>query len=59
MFFLKKVVKEKRDLKKIVIEQFWYIQETYFTVYAHINETLTAETPIQCILLREWIAIGL
>jgi len=28
-------------------------------VYAHINETLTAETPIQCILLREWIAIGL
>jgi len=33
MLFLK-----KRDLKILLIEQVWY-KKSYFTVYAHINET--------------------
>jgi len=35
---MKKVVKEKRDLEKIVIEHLSY-RKTYFTLYAYINET--------------------
>jgi len=42
---LKKVVKEKRDLK---IELLRY-RKSYFTVHAHINETQTAGTTIECI----------
>ena len=45
MFFCKKLLKNKRDLKKIVIEQLWY-RKNYFTMDAHINETHTAETPV-------------
>jgi len=45
MFFCKMLLKKKRDLKKIVIEQLWY-RKNYFTVNAYINETQTAETPI-------------
>ena len=45
MFFCKKLIKIKRDLKKIFIEQLWY-RKNYFTVHAHVNETQTAETPI-------------
>jgi len=40
------LLKKKRNLKKIVVEQLWY-SKRYFTVYrsTHINETYTAETP--------------
>jgi len=47
---LKKVVNlvgcsfKKSDLKIILIEQVRY-KKSYFTGYAHINETSTAETP--------------
>jgi len=44
MFFWKNLLKKKRDLKKIVIEQLWY-RKNYFTVHVHLNETQTAETP--------------
>ena len=54
--FLKKV-KEKTWSEKIVIEHFWY-RKSYFTVHAHIHETKTAETPIECIYLCESIAVG-
>jgi len=38
MLFWKKLLKKKRELKKIVIEQLWY-RKSYFTVYTRINET--------------------
>jgi len=45
MFFCKKLLKKKRDLNKIVIEQLGY-RKNYFAVHTHTIETQTAETPV-------------
>ena len=45
MFFCKKLLKKKRDLKKIVIEHLGH-RKNYFTVHTHTNETQTAQTHV-------------
>ena len=39
------LLKKKRNLKKIVVEQLW-CRKSYFIVYTHVNETQTAEKSI-------------
>ena len=53
MFFWKTFLEKERDLKKIVIEQLWH-RKSYFTLYAHINETQTTKTPIE-VHLAPWV----